>query len=189
MFTQELHTVLVVRETPAIIMVYSEVFPGGESILVSSQELELPIVYGLLTFDAIFDVLRGVLPACIFHPVRDDDAKDMFRAFGFRHLGEPMTDRINGRADSIIKSRAAGAVVLRHEVIVEDCEVSGLDRPFYFVVELEEVEHGLSGFFSLFLQKSVERAPDVIPDARHGAGGVKDDDKVCVVVFDFFLLI
>ena len=55
-----------------------------------------------------------------------------------------------------------GTVIPRHEVIVEVREIDGLDRPFDNIVELEQVEDGLAGLFSLFLQELVERALDVV---------------------------
>ena len=170
-------------------VVDTEVFSGIKGIWIGSEVDEFPIVLRFLVLNAVLDVLRGVLPACIFHPVRDDDAQDVFRAFGFRHLGEPMTDRINRGTDSIVEGCTAGAVILRHEVVMEVREVSGFDNAFHCVVELEEIEDGLTGFFSLFVQECVEGAFDVALDRAHGTGGIKDNDKVCIVAFHDFLLI
>ena len=124
--------------------------------------MEVPLVRGLLVFDAILDVLRRVFAAGVLHAIGDDDAKDVLGTLRFFHVGKCMSDRIDGDANSIVESRAAGAVVLCHEVVVELREVSGLDRPPDLIVELEEVEDGFAGLFTLFLQKLVERALDVV---------------------------
>ena len=121
-------------------MINAKGFSCSESVLIRSQELEFPFVRGLLVFNAIFDILRRIFPARVLQTVRDDDAEDVFRAFGFRHLGELVTYGVDGRADSIVQCRTAGAVILGHEVIVEEREIDGLDRPFYHIVELEQIE-------------------------------------------------
>jgi len=170
-------------------VVDSKRFSCGKCVLICRQEFELPIVHGLLVFDAFLHVLRRMLTTCILQAVSDDDAQDMFRTFVFRPLGELVTYGIDGRANSIVQCRTTGAVILGHEVIVERCEVSGLDRAFYLVVELEEVEDGLAGLCSLFPQKFVERALDVILNRAHGAGCIEDEDEVGIIVFHVFLVV
>ena len=76
----------------------------------------------------------------------------MLGAFGFGHVRELVPDGVDGGADGIVQRRAAGTLVLRHEVVVELREVGGFDDALRFVAELVEIEHGLAGFFTLFLQ-------------------------------------
>ena len=160
--TEHIHACGVCNEIHAGTFVKSHGFPRCKRILIRREELEVPLVRGLLVFDAILHVLRRVFAAGVLQTVRDDDTQDMFRAVLFRHLGELVTNSVNSRADSIVQCRTAGTVIPRHEVIVEVSEIDGLDWPSYYVVELEQVEDGFAGLFSLFLQELVERALDVV---------------------------
>lgn len=180
---EHVHACGVCNEIHAGAFVKSHGFPGRERILIRREELEVPLVRGLLVFDAILHVLRRVFAAGILHAIGDDDAKDVLGTLRLFHVGELTADRVNGYADRIVEGCAAGAVVLCHEVVVELCEVSGFDRPLDLIVELEEVEDGFAGFFTLFFQELVERALDVVLNRAHGAGCIEDDDEVGIVVF------
>ena len=187
---QHVHTGEVMREIHAAVVVNAERFSGCKSILIRSQEFKLPAVFVLLVFDAIIDGLRRVFVAGVLHAIGDDDAEDVLGTLRFFHVGKRMSDRVDGDADRIVERCAAGAVVLRHEVVVELCEVGGLDRSPDYIVELEEIEDNLAGFFALFLQELVERALDVVLDRAHGAGCIEDDDEVRIVfLHDCFSLL
>lgn len=99
-------------------------FPCRKRVLIRREELEVPLVRGLLVFDAILHVLRRVFAAGVLHAICDDDAKDVLGTLRLFHVGERMTNRVDGDANGVVESRAAGTVVLRHEVVVELCEVS-----------------------------------------------------------------
>ena len=60
------------REVHAGITINAECFSCGKRILICRQELELPLVRGLLVFNAIFDILRRKFPARVLQAVRDD---------------------------------------------------------------------------------------------------------------------
>lgn len=170
-------------------VVDTEIFSGIKGIWIGSEVDEFPIVLRFLVLNAVLDVLRGIFLARILHSIGDDDTQDVFRAFGFRHFSKLASYGVDGGTDSIVEGCTAGAVILRHEVVMEEREVSGFDNAFHCVVELEEIEDGLTGFFSLFVQECVEGAFDVALDRAHGTGGIKDNDKVCIVAFHDFLLI
>ena len=180
---EHIHACGVCNEIHARAFVKAHGFPCRKRVLIRREELEVPLVRGLLVFDAILHVLRRVFAAGVLHAVRDDDAKDVLGTFRFFLVCELAADRIDGDADRIVEGCAAGAVVLRHEVVMELREISGFDRPPDLIVELEEVEDGFAGFFALFLQELVERAFDVVLDRAHGAGSVEDDDEMGVIVF------
>ena len=67
---------------------------------------------------------------------------------------------------------------------MELSEVGAPHKTMNFVVELEEVEDGFTGFFALFLQELVERALDVVLNRAHGAGCIEDDDEVLQLAYD-----
>ena len=181
--TEHVHACGVCNEIHAGTFVKSHGFPGRKRILIRREELEVPFVRGLLVFDAILHVLRGVFAAGVLHAIGDDDAEDVLGTLRFFHVGERMTNRVDGDADRIVEGCAAGAVVLCHEVVVELSEVGGFDRPLDLSVKLEEVKDGFAGFFTLFFQELVERALDVVLNRAHGTGCIEDDDEVGVVVF------
>lgn len=56
-------------------MVDSKRFSCGKCVLICRQELELPIVHGLLVFDAFFDILRRMLTTRVFQAICDNDAE------------------------------------------------------------------------------------------------------------------
>ena len=184
---QHVHTGEVMREIHAAVVVNAERFSGCKSILIRSQEFKLPAVFVLLVFDAIIDGLRRVFVAGVLHAIGDDNAKDVLGTLSFFHVGERMTDRVDGDADCIVQCRTAGAVVPCHEVVVELREISGFDCPLDFIVKLEEIEDCFSWFFALLFQELVERALDVVLNRAHGAGGIEDEDEVGIIVFHVFL--
>ena len=162
---------------------------GGKGIGIGGEVDEFPIVFRLLVLNAILDIPCGELFARVLHAVRDDHAQDIGRTLFFRHVRELLSDGIHSDADSIVQGSAAGAVVLRHEVVIELSEVSRLDEADNLIVELEEIKHGFAGLFALLLQELVEAAFDVVFYARHGAGCVQDDDDVRVVLFHVLFLL
>ena len=180
---EHVHACGVCNEIHAGAFVKAHGFPCRKRVLIRREKLEVPLVRGLLVFDTILHVLRGVFAAGVLHAIGDDDAEDVLGTLRFFHVGERMTERVDGDADRIVEGGTAGAIILRHEVVVEMCEVSGFDRPLDLIVELKEVEDGFAGFFALFFQELVERALDVVLDRAHGAGCVEDDDEMSVIVF------
>ena len=159
---EHVHACGVCNEIHAGTFVEPHGFACGETVLVRREELEVPLVCGLLVFDAIFDVLRRVFTAGVLHAIGDDDAEDMFGTFRVFLVCELVANGVDGDANGIVESRAAGTVVPCHEVVVELREISGFDRSLDLIIELKEIEDGFAGFFALFFQELVERALDVV---------------------------
>ena len=180
---EHIHACGVCNEIHAGAFVKAHGFPCRERILIRREKLEVPLVRGLLVFDAILHVIRRVFVAGVLHAVGDDDAKDVLGTLRLFLVCELVANGVDGDANGVVEGCAAGAVVLRHEVVAELCEISGFDRPLDLIVELKEVEDGFTGFFALFFQELVERALDVVLNRAHGTGCIEDDDEVGVVVF------
>ena len=183
------HTELVGNEIRTEVHVETDGFASREGILVGGEELEIPAVNFLLVFDAGLDVLCRELFARVLHAVRDDHAQDVLGTFGFGHVGEFMADCVDGGADGIVQRGAAGTDILRHEIIMELREIGGPDDALRLIAELIEVEHCLAGFLTLFLQKFVEAAFDVVLDRSHGPGGIEDDEDVGIFFFHIQFLL
>ena len=147
---EHVHACGVCNEIHAGAFVKSHGFPCRKRVLIRREELEVPLVRGLLVFDTILHVLRRVFAAGVLHAVGDDDAKDVLGTLRLFLVCELVANGVDGDANGVVESRAAGTVIPCHEVVAELREISGFDRPLDLIVELEEVEDSFAGFFTLF---------------------------------------
>ena len=116
---QHIHTGEVMREVHAAVVINAEKFSGRKRILIRREELEVPLVRGLLVFDAILHVLRRVFAAGVLQAICDDNAENVLGTLRFFHVGELATNGVDGDTNRIIKSGTARAFVASHEVVVE----------------------------------------------------------------------